>query len=308
VLAEQAFECRPLAKPGKTDSWTVLHAGRSHYHYDELLRAGVRLHERRDSVPHAKTASIDGVWSTICSTNLDWWSFLHNDELNAVILGAADVERDTRTGSGAIRDFPFHQEPQSDRRLHMKTLIVGRYEQLAEAENASRDLLHAGFPAHETSLFYLNPQGQHALHPVGGDEDESAGTHEASSGAVRGAVGGIGAGTLVGLATLPVLGPAGPLLGAAVGAYAGSLVGALNNMDEPDAQADPVRDSNEAGADVQPRKAGVMLAVAIATPAERENAIEILGAHAQQVEEAEGMVQNGEWVDFDPLAPGNVIR
>ena len=34
-------------------------------------------------------------WSTIGSTNLDWRSFLHNDELNAVILGggfAAQME------------------------------------------------------------------------------------------------------------------------------------------------------------------------------------------------------------------------
>jgi cardiolipin synthase len=36
---------------------------------------------------HAKTACIDGVWSTIGATNLDWRSFLHNDEINAVILG-----------------------------------------------------------------------------------------------------------------------------------------------------------------------------------------------------------------------------
>ncbi len=27
------------------------------------------------------------VWSTIGSTNFDWRSFLHNDELNATILG-----------------------------------------------------------------------------------------------------------------------------------------------------------------------------------------------------------------------------
>lgn len=190
----------------------------------------------------------------------------------------------------------------------METLIVGRYSQFTEAENASRDLLRAGFLARDMSLFYLNPQGQHALYPVGGDEDESAGTHEARSGAVRGVVGGVGAGTLIGVATMPVLGPAGPLLGAAVGAYTGSLVGALNNMEEPDAHADPARDSNEPAADTQPRKAGVMLAVAVATPAERDYAIEILGARAQQVEEAEGVLQNGEWVDFDPLAPCKVIR
>jgi len=71
--------------PSKTDSWLVFHAGRSHY--TELLSAGVKLYERRDAILHAKTAVIDGVWSTIGSTNLDWRSFLHNDEINAVILG-----------------------------------------------------------------------------------------------------------------------------------------------------------------------------------------------------------------------------
>lgn len=71
--------------PSKTDSWAVFHAGRSHY--ETLLQAGVQIFERRDAVLHSKTASIDGVWSTIGSTNLDWRSFLHNDELNAVILG-----------------------------------------------------------------------------------------------------------------------------------------------------------------------------------------------------------------------------
>ena len=71
--------------PGKTDSALVFHAGRSYY--AELLGAGVKMYQRRDALLHAKTALIDGVWSTIGSTNLDWRSFLHNDELNAVILG-----------------------------------------------------------------------------------------------------------------------------------------------------------------------------------------------------------------------------
>jgi cardiolipin synthase len=38
---------------------------------------------------------IDGVWSTVGSTNMDLWSFLRNDEVNAVILGrdfAAEME------------------------------------------------------------------------------------------------------------------------------------------------------------------------------------------------------------------------
>ena len=71
--------------PSTSDSSLVFHAGRSKY--EPLLRAGVRIYERRDALLHAKTALIDGVWSTVGSTNLDWRSFLHNQELTAVILG-----------------------------------------------------------------------------------------------------------------------------------------------------------------------------------------------------------------------------
>jgi cardiolipin synthase len=74
-----------LILPSQTDSWLVFHAGRGHY--EELLRAGVKIHERRGAILHSKTALIDGVWATVGSTNLDWRSFLHNHELNAVVLG-----------------------------------------------------------------------------------------------------------------------------------------------------------------------------------------------------------------------------
>ena len=188
----------------------------------------------------------------------------------------------------------------------MKRLIVGRYSQQADTENARRELLRAGFSAREMSLFYVNPQGQHATYPVGGDEDESAGTLEAQAGAVRGAAGGVGAGTLVGVATIPVLGPGAALLGAAVGAYTGSLVGALKNMDEPET-ADSVGLNAEPSADAPPRKSGMLLAVAVATPAEQETAIEILGVRADVLEATEGTLENGDWSDFNPLAPGTAI-
>ncbi len=74
-----------LILPSRTDSWLVFHAGRAYY--EQLLRAGVKIYERRDVILHSKTALIDGVWATVGSTNLDWRSFLHNHELNAVVLG-----------------------------------------------------------------------------------------------------------------------------------------------------------------------------------------------------------------------------
>ncbi|MEO8383943.1 MAG: cardiolipin synthase [Betaproteobacteria bacterium] len=70
--------------PSKTDSGLIFNAGRSYY--GELLSAGIEIYERTDALLHAKTALIDGVWSTIGSTNLDWRSFLHNDEINAIVL------------------------------------------------------------------------------------------------------------------------------------------------------------------------------------------------------------------------------
>lgn len=74
-----------LILPAQTDSWLVFHAGR--VHYERLLRAGVRIYERQGAILHSKTALIDGVWATVGSTNMDWRSFLHNHELNAVVLG-----------------------------------------------------------------------------------------------------------------------------------------------------------------------------------------------------------------------------
>lgn len=74
-----------LVLPSRSDFAPVLHAGRSYY--QRLLDAGVRIHELQDAVLHAKTAVIDGVVSTVGSSNLDWRSFTGNDEVNAVVFG-----------------------------------------------------------------------------------------------------------------------------------------------------------------------------------------------------------------------------
>jgi cardiolipin synthase A/B len=78
--------------PG-TGFWMARYGGRAHY--SRMLAAGVRIHERKGPLLHAKTAVIDGVWSTVGSANLDYRSIVANDEVNAVILGeefAAELE------------------------------------------------------------------------------------------------------------------------------------------------------------------------------------------------------------------------
>ena len=76
-----------LLLPSVSDSWLVISAGRRHY--GELLESGVKIYERQGALLHAKTTLVDGVWSAVGSTNLDWRSFLHNDEIDAVVLSAS---------------------------------------------------------------------------------------------------------------------------------------------------------------------------------------------------------------------------
>ena len=77
--------------PGTSDEGAAFYAGRSYY--TQLLKSGVKLYELRSNMLHAKTAVIDGVWSTVGSTNMDLWSFLRNDEVNAIILGRDFAEK-----------------------------------------------------------------------------------------------------------------------------------------------------------------------------------------------------------------------
>jgi len=80
-----------LILPGASDSKLAFYAGRSHY--EDLLEAGVTLYERRARMLHSKTATIDAVWSTVGSTNLDQLSFQNNNEINAIILNTDFAEQ-----------------------------------------------------------------------------------------------------------------------------------------------------------------------------------------------------------------------
>jgi cardiolipin synthase len=71
--------------PSVSDSGLVFHAGR--HFYDLLLDNGVKIYELKLAVLHAKTAVVDGTWATVGSTNMDRRSFMHNSELNVVVLG-----------------------------------------------------------------------------------------------------------------------------------------------------------------------------------------------------------------------------
>ena len=104
-----------LLVPGKIDEPLLALAQRADY--SDLLGAGVQIYEWQGKMIHAKTATIDNVWSTVGSSNLDWWSIARNNEINAVILSYgfakqmefmlnADLERSDRIDPQQWKDRP----------------------------------------------------------------------------------------------------------------------------------------------------------------------------------------------------------
>ena len=105
--------------PGMSDAGLVFHAGRSFY--STLLDAGVKIYELKASVLHAKTCVIDSTWSTVGSANLDMRSFLHNSEINVVVLGTVFAQQmesafqEDLNNSNQISKTQWEQRPITDR-------------------------------------------------------------------------------------------------------------------------------------------------------------------------------------------------
>ncbi|MEO8380856.1 MAG: phospholipase D-like domain-containing protein [Acidobacteriota bacterium] len=66
-----------------SDSPLVQHA--SHHHYGTLLKGGVRLFDYNKTLLHQKVLTVDGLCSSIGSTNFDDRSFEINDEVSLVV-------------------------------------------------------------------------------------------------------------------------------------------------------------------------------------------------------------------------------
>ena len=61
----------------------------SRLHYEFLLRRGLRIFEYQPTMMHAKTMVVDGIWTTIGSSNFDDRSFRLNDEVNVNVYDEA---------------------------------------------------------------------------------------------------------------------------------------------------------------------------------------------------------------------------
>jgi len=176
----------------------------------------------------------------------------------------------------------------------MSQIVAGNFASKTQADSAIEALLSAGIERDHICSFRVNPPGQHDAYPIGGDEYMSPGAAGAGGSALRGAAIGGAIGLGAGIAALPIAGPVGVVGGACIGAYVGSLAGELKTMGEDE------ENGVAPGTDAS-RPAGVLVAVETPLALERAFAADVLRQRgARDVEETEGIWQDGAWVDFDP--------
>jgi cardiolipin synthase A/B len=82
--AKRGVDVRILTVSGKTDVKTTWYAGR--YHYERLLRDGIRVYEYQPTMLHSKTIVADGLFSAIGSMNFDNRSMAFNNESQLVVI------------------------------------------------------------------------------------------------------------------------------------------------------------------------------------------------------------------------------
>ena len=91
--ARRGVDVRVLL-PAKSNHIVVDWISRGYFR--QLLQAGIGIHRYRDAMVHAKTATIDGSWSTIGTANVDRLSMSGNYEINVEIIDdslAQEMER-----------------------------------------------------------------------------------------------------------------------------------------------------------------------------------------------------------------------
>jgi hypothetical protein len=173
-------------------------------------------------------------------------------------------------------------------------IIAGRFDSFAKAETTANRLRAQGVADEDLSVFYVNPPGQHATCRIGADTAVDPGARRSGFGAVTGVLLGATAGAALGGALITILAVSPPVslfvlvFSTGLGAYVGSLMGALSLTREGRA---PVRN------------AGVLLAAHVGQ-ANAALVCELLRkGGARDIERAQGHWREGRWADFDPLAP-----
>jgi hypothetical protein len=183
----------------------------------------------------------------------------------------------------------------------MSLIVAGRFTTFPAAEDAAQTLFDHGFLGEDVTLFFVNPRGQHARHPLDEHAPPVAPTisaappptlhrhhHAMTMGAVAGAVLGVAVFTVFS-ASMPIV-----VIAAGVGAYLGSLVG---KMAVP-AHVQPHEHHSVVHHEM--RNSGVLVAVHVSPENQMEAARLLREAGGADIERATGHWQRGRWADFDP--------
>jgi len=89
--------------------------------YERLLKHGIRVFEYQPTMMHAKTMVVDGIWSTIGSSNFDERSFRLNDEVNVNVYdeGIAgkleEMFREDLAKSEEVREYKWLKRPRFEK-------------------------------------------------------------------------------------------------------------------------------------------------------------------------------------------------
>ena len=98
-----------LILPGLSDSTLSINVQRSHY--EDLLEEGIDIYEMNTQVLHAKTISVDGVWSVVGSSNFDYRSATLNEEVDVIVLGKSTANQ---------LDKKFNRDKKNAKKIDLK--------------------------------------------------------------------------------------------------------------------------------------------------------------------------------------------
>jgi cardiolipin synthase len=103
--ARAGVDVRILLPDNHTDAKLIRLA--SHAYYEELMQAGVRIYEYKQTMMHTKHAVVDGLWSVVGSANMDIRGNALNEEN---VIGILDPEFGRLLEETFLRDLEKSQE------------------------------------------------------------------------------------------------------------------------------------------------------------------------------------------------------
>lgn len=111
---KRGVEIEIIVPGAKTDARVVRSASR--HFWGELLRAGVKIHEFEPTMYHTKVVIVDGVWTSVGSTNIDERALRLNDEANINFYDARLARRQIQLFEADIKRSSLYTISQWEQR------------------------------------------------------------------------------------------------------------------------------------------------------------------------------------------------